>query len=128
MDSAEDRFIEVGDSVCGEEHDTIAVFQVAEEHRHELVATDIFRRALLQVHVCLVQKNESIPVVGGLKDARELNLHRSWIKAQLAGRDLKSQTRLWDAPQQIYLPNKAAFEDAQTPPPPSRSFRRPGFH
>lgn len=33
MDSADDRFIEVGDSVSGEEHDTLTALQFVEEDR-----------------------------------------------------------------------------------------------
>ncbi len=75
MYPAEDRVIEVGNSVCGEEHDTIAIFQFAKEHRDQLVASDIRLRALFQIHVCFMQKNESIPVIGGLEDAQKLFFH-----------------------------------------------------
>ena len=94
MDPAEDRVIEVGHSVCGEEHDTIAIFQFTKEHRDQLVASDILLRALFQIHVCFVQKNEGIPVVGGLEDAQKLNFHRRRIKAQFSCRDLKSQDKI----------------------------------
>ena len=75
MDPAEDRVIEVGNSVYGEEYDTIAIFQFAKEYRDQLVASDIRLRALFQIYVCFVQKNEGVPVVSGLEYARKLNFY-----------------------------------------------------
>lgn len=37
----EDGFIEVGDSICGEKHDALAIFEFAKEDRNQLVASDI---------------------------------------------------------------------------------------
>lgn len=75
MDPAEDRVIEVGNPICDKEHSTIAIFQFAKEHRDQLVASDIRLRALFQIHVCFVQNNQGVLVVGGLEHARELNFH-----------------------------------------------------
>jgi len=60
MNSAENRVIEVENSICDEKHDIIAIFQFAKKHRDQLVASDIRLRALFQIHVCFVQKNESM--------------------------------------------------------------------
>lgn len=46
VDPAEDRVIEVGYSVCSEEHDTITIFQFLKKHRNQLVASDILLRVL----------------------------------------------------------------------------------
>lgn len=75
MDSAEDRVIEAGYSVYGKKNDTMAKLQFAKEHRDQLIASNILRRALFQVYVCFVQKNAGIPMIGGLKHARKLNFH-----------------------------------------------------
>ena len=41
MDPAEDRFVEVGDSICDEKHDTLAIFKFAKEDGNQLIASDI---------------------------------------------------------------------------------------
>lgn len=69
MNPAEDRFVEVGHSVRGQKHDTLTIFDFAKEHRDKLVARDIVLRALFQIHIRFIQKNQCIPVVGSLEDA-----------------------------------------------------------
>ena len=81
MDSAKDRFIEIGNSIYNKKYNTLAIFEFAKEDRNQLIASDILRWASFYIYICLVQKNKGIPVIGGLKDTRKLNFYRSWIEA-----------------------------------------------
>jgi len=76
MYSAENRIIEVGNSICNKKYNIIAIFQFAKKYRDQLVASDIRLRALFQIYICFVQKNKNISVIDNLKDAQKLNFYR----------------------------------------------------
>ena len=79
MDPAEDRFVEIRNSVGGQEQNAFAVFQHAKEHRDKLIATEVLLGALFHVYICFVQEDQCLSVAGDLEDARQLTLHHGRI-------------------------------------------------
>ena len=90
MNPAEDRFVEIRNSVGSQEQNPFAVFQHAKEHLDKLVTTEILLSALFHVYICFVQEDQCLPVVGDLEDARQMTLHHRRIQTQFSRRDLKS--------------------------------------
>lgn len=50
---------------------------------------NVFKVALTQKHIGLIEKQQSLPVFSKLKDERKLPLELLWIVAQIPGRDLQ---------------------------------------
>lgn len=121
MDSAEDCNIELVNAVCCEEHDPLAIFQLAEEHRDKAVANQILRRSFLEKDIRFIQEKNSVPMTGDLEDARELPLELGCLDRQFASGNLTVRPGLGDARQQN-IPNKGVVSGAQLLPLLSRSF------
>jgi len=49
----------------------------------------MFKVALAQKHIGLIEKQQSFPVISKLKDKRKLSIKLFWIAAQIPGGDLQ---------------------------------------
>lgn len=75
VDAREDRFVEFGHAVGGQEHDALAVFEFAKEDRDERVADEVVRGTALEEDVGFVEQEDGVPVPGDLENLRELRFH-----------------------------------------------------
>jgi hypothetical protein len=88
MDSAQNRFIKLRYLVCGQEKNSLAIFQVAKEHGDKAVTGQMIRRTLLEEDICFVQKKNCILVASSLEDLRELPFQLPCFNRQFSSRDL----------------------------------------
>ena len=68
MNPAKDCLVKLQDAICGQEHDPLAILQLAEEHGDQTVADQVLIRATLEVDVSFVEEKDSTPMLRDLED------------------------------------------------------------
>src|SRR3954452_16341605 len=79
MNSREGCRIEIRHTVCREEHDPMAIFHRAEEHRNDTIADHILGCTFLEKHICLIEEQDRIPMSRNSKDVEELTLELTCV-------------------------------------------------
>ena len=68
MNPAENCFVKLRDAICGQEHDPLAILQLAEEHRDQAVTDQVLVRATLEVDVGFIKEEDGAPMLRDLED------------------------------------------------------------
>ena len=89
MNSRKSCWIELRHTVCCKEHDPLAIFHRAEEHRDDAIAEYIPGCTFLEKHIRLIEQQDRIPMSRNLKDLEELALEPTCISRQVSGRYLE---------------------------------------
>ena len=68
--------------VCCQEQDTLIVFQLPQENRHQRVSYDIIATPLVKEHIRLVEQKHSFPCLRELQDLNERFVNGLGVCAQ----------------------------------------------
>ena len=90
MNSTENRFVEIKNSIDNQKQNFFAIFQHAKKHLDKLITIEIFFNALFHVYICFVQENQCLSMIDDLKNARQMIFHHRRIQTQFSRRDLKN--------------------------------------
>ena len=71
VDAALDRFVEDGDSVCGQYHDALEVLQLPQEDGDEGVVLQVVLGAGFEEDVGLVEEEDGLPASDAVENLRE---------------------------------------------------------